>query len=94
MEYQGEREFRTIHNLREQLREFYHSPLGLAFQAYLNSESKNATDAVMSSDGSNVARDCKDRGRADAYFAIANLPDYLFSIKLQNKEIENGTKVD
>jgi hypothetical protein len=88
---EGQEVFKEIHRHREAIKEFYRSPLGQLLVRYLNSEYEQQVDALLYS--SNKKKDSELKGQAKAYFAIANLPEYLYSIELKPEVDEVDTKV-
>ena len=90
---EGQKVFKEVMEHREAIREFFRSPLGSLLVRYLNSEYSNKVDELVYS--SDSKKDEQLKGEAKAYFAIANLDVYLYSMELKPKEPEAvDTKVD
>ena len=85
MEFQGQKEFVTIHKWRDQLEEFYHSLLGQAFLAYLSSEARNAMDELVMKNQDPIKEGVL-KGKAQAFYGIVNLATYLKSVELKKPE--------
>ena len=88
MAYQqeGQEEFRKIHNLRDQLRIFYRSPLGKAFLAYLSSERTARLDALVYTASRTIEHQYIDKGIVQGYDAVINLDDFLYSMEIKKEE--------
>lgn len=64
------------------------------FLAYLSSEVQNTTESLIASD-QEASKEGRLKGRAEAYYAVLNLCDYLDSITLKADEIETeAAKID
>lgn len=85
---EGQEVFKEIMRHREAVKELYHSHLGQLLVRYLNSEYEANIDELLHS--SDKTRDEQLKGMAKAYYAIANLPEYLYSVELKVELIPDG----
>ena len=90
MKSEAQEVFRELHNHRAAVKEFYQSPLGQLIVRYLNSEYEARVDGILFGAGAEK-KDAELKGEAKAFYAVKNLPEYLYSVELKE---EVGTEVE